>query len=102
MHNTIDGNLSQVRDRKVVDRRNGSYHHHLLTELGDLEHKIPHMRTVSAISVLKHFARRLLPVERLVLLAFLLGLSTRKVAKPCCRFWENLSVSPPSVKLLNN
>jgi transposase-like protein len=65
----------------LADRRNGSYSRHLLTELGDLELQIPRTRTVSAISVLKRFSRRVLPVERLVLLAFLLGLSTRKVGQ---------------------
>ncbi len=81
MHNTIDAYLSQVRDRGLADRRNGSYTRHLVTELGDLELQIPRTRTVSAISVLRRFARRVLPVERLVLLAFLLGLSTRKVGQ---------------------
>jgi len=81
MHNTMDTYLSQVRDRGLSDRHNGSYPRHLLTELGDLELQIPRTRTASAISVLKRFARRVLPVERLVLLAFLLGLSTRKVGQ---------------------
>jgi putative transposase len=81
MHNTIDSYLSHARERELADRRNGSYSRHLLTELGDLELQIPRTRTVSAISVLKRFARRVLPVERLVLLAFLLGLSTRKVGQ---------------------
>ena len=81
MHNTIDAYLSQVRDRGLSDRRNGSYSRHLLTELGDLELQIPRTRTASAISVLKRFARRVLPVERMIMLAFLLGLSTRKVGQ---------------------
>ena len=81
MHNTIDAYLSQAQEQQLADRRNGSYSRHLLTELGDLELQIPRTRTVSAISVLKRFARRVLPVERLVLLAFLLGLSTRKVGQ---------------------
>ena len=81
MHNTLDAYLSQVRDRGLVDRRNGSYPRHLLTELGDLELHIPRTRTASAISVLKRFARRVLPVERMVMLTFLLGLSTRKVGQ---------------------
>ena len=81
MHNTMDAYLSQVRDRGLSDRRNGSYSRHLLTELGDLELQIPRTRTASAISVLKRFARRVLPVERMIMLAFLLGLSTRKVGQ---------------------
>ena len=81
MHNTLDAYLSQARDQGLADRRNGSYPRRFLTELGDLELQIPRTRTVSAISVLKRFARRVLPVERMVLLAFLLGLSTRKVGQ---------------------
>jgi putative transposase len=81
MHNSMDAYLSQVRDRGLSDRRNGSYPRHLLTELGDLELQIPRTRTASAISVLKRFARRVLPVERMILLTFLLGLSTRKVGQ---------------------
>lgn len=81
MHNSMDAYLSQVRDRGLVDRRNGSYSRHLLTELGDLELQIPRTRTASAISVLKRFARRVLPVERMIMLTFLLGLSTRKVGQ---------------------
>ncbi len=81
MHNSMDAYLSQVRDRELSDRRNGSYPRHLLTELGDLELQIPRTRTASAISVLKRFARRVVPVERMILLTFLLGLSTRKVGQ---------------------
>ena len=81
MHNSIDAYLSQVRERGLVDRRNGTYSRHLLTEVGNLELQIPRTRTTSAISVLKRFARRVFPVERMILLTFLLGLSTRKVGQ---------------------
>jgi transposase-like protein len=81
MHNSIDAYLSQVREQGLVDRRNGAYCRHLLTEVGDLELQIPRTRTTSAISVLKRFARRVFPVERIILLTFLLGLSTRKVGQ---------------------
>jgi transposase-like protein len=81
MHNSIDAYLSQVRERGLVDRRNGAYSRHLLTEIGDLELQIPRTRTASAISTLKRFARRVFPVERMILLTFLLGLSTRKVGQ---------------------
>ena len=81
MHNSIDAYLSQVRERGLVDRRNGAYSRHLLTEVGNLELQIPRTRTTSAISVLKRFARRVFPVERMILLTFLLGLSTRKVGQ---------------------
>jgi transposase-like protein len=81
MHNALDAYLSQIREQGVADRHNGFYSRHLLTELGELELQIPRTRTCSAISVLKRFARRVSPVERLILLAFLLGLSTRKVGQ---------------------
>jgi transposase-like protein len=81
MHNGIDAYLSQIRERGLIDRRNGTYSRHLLTEVGDLELQIPRTRTTSAISVLKRFARRVFPVERMILLTFLLGLSTRKVGQ---------------------
>jgi putative transposase len=50
-----------------------------VTEVGDLELEIPRTRTFSACSILKRFARRTVPVERTILMCFLLGLSTRKV-----------------------
>lgn len=81
MHNHIDTHLNQVREQGFADRRNGSYCRHLLTEIGDLELQIPRTRTLSAISILKRFARRVVSVERLILLTFLLGLSTRKVGQ---------------------
>ena len=81
MQNGIDAYLSQVRERGLADRRNGTYSRHLLTEVGDLELQIPRTRTTSAISVLKRFGRRVFPVERMILLTFLLGLSTRKVGQ---------------------
>ena len=96
MHNSIDAYLSQVRDRGLSDRRNGSYSRHLLTELGDLELQIPRTRTTSAISILKRFARRVLPVERMIVLAFLLGLSTRKVGQALLPILGEL-VSPSTV-----
>lgn len=100
MHNSLDAYLSQVRDRGLVDRRNGSYCRHLLTELGDLELQIPRTRTASAISVLKRFARRVLPVERMIMLTFLLGLSTRKVGQALLPILGE-SVSPSTVSQIS-
>lgn len=79
MHNAIDAHLDQMRALGLPDRRNGSFLSHLLTEVGDLELRIPRTRTFSAHGLLKGFARRSFPVERMILLSFLLGLSTRKV-----------------------
>jgi putative transposase len=54
---------------------------HLLTELGDLELSIPRTRTFSPTALLKSYARRLFPGERLILLVFISGISTRKVGR---------------------
>jgi putative transposase len=79
MHNSIDAHLGQMRTAGLLDRRNGSFPSHLLTEVGDLELRIPRTRTFSAHVLLKRFARRTVSIERTILMAFLLGLSTRKV-----------------------
>ena len=79
MHNAIDAHLGQMRVAGLPDRRNGSFSSHLLTEVGDLELRIPRTRTFSAHTLLKRFARRSASIERTILMAFLLGLSTRKV-----------------------
>jgi transposase-like protein len=79
MHNAIDIFLGQMRAEGLRDRRNGSFPSHLLTEVGDLELRIPRTRRFSARSLLKRFARRSASIERTILMCFLLGLSTRKV-----------------------
>lgn len=81
LHNRVDEYLEQIRNQGLSDRRNGYFGRHLLTELGDLELSIPRTRTFSPIALLKSYARRLFPVERLIMLAFILGLSTRKVGQ---------------------
>lgn len=81
MNNEIDAYLGQKRAGGEADRRNGSYPRHLLTELGDLELGIPRTRTFSPRGLIKRFARRTYPIERLTLLCFLFGLSTRKVGQ---------------------
>lgn len=80
MRNAVDDYLHQLQAQDIADRRNGSYRRHLLTELGDLELSVPRTRTFNPIAILKHFARRAAHVERMILLAFVLGLSTRKVS----------------------
>lgn len=42
---------------------------------------IPRTRTFSPIAILRRFARRVVHVERMILMAFILGLSTRKVSR---------------------
>lgn len=83
MHNAIDVHLRQLRAQEapIADRRNGSYRRHLLSEMGDTELSIPRTRTFNPIALLSRFARRVLPVERTILMAFVLGLSTRKVGR---------------------
>jgi putative transposase len=85
MSHWVDRSLQELGARGMADRRNGYFSRHLLTELGDLELAIPRSRTFSAIGILRQvaggLARRAGQVERMVLLAFSLGLSTRKVGQ---------------------
>jgi len=81
LHNRVDEYLEQIRTQGIPDRRNGYFGRHLLTELGDLELAIPRTRTFSPVSLLKSYARRLFPVDRLIMLAFIFGLPTRKVGR---------------------
>lgn len=70
----VDRSLQGLQARDVVDRRNGYFCRHLLTELGDLELSIPRTRTFSAIGIMRQVAgdlgRRAGHVERMILLAF--------------------------------
>ena len=79
LHSRVDSYLHDMQRQGMADRRNGSYVRHLLTELGDLELHVPRTRRFSPAQILKELGRRLHSVERLILLAFALGLSTRKV-----------------------
>lgn len=85
MNHWVDRGLQELAARGLADRRNGYFSRHLLTELGDLELAIPRSRTFSAIGILRQMAgglaRRAGQVERMVLLGFSLGLSTRKVGQ---------------------
>jgi len=81
MDNYIDLRLKQLEQAEVLDRRNGRYVRHLLTELGDLELHVPRTRTFSACAVLRRYARRAYRLDQVILAAFVLGLSTRKVGK---------------------
>jgi putative transposase len=77
----IDRHLADMAERGQADRRNGCYRRWLLTELGALELAVPRTRTLSALRVVQAYARRVRDVDRLILACFVLGLSTRKVAK---------------------
>jgi transposase-like protein len=80
MEQAIDQHLERIAEFGQVDRRNGCYRRHLLTELGDVELAVPRTRTFSALKVVRAYARRAKDVDRMILACFVLGLSTRKVA----------------------
>jgi transposase-like protein len=81
MKNYIDLHLQKIADQGEDDRRNGYFRRHLLTELGDIELRVARTRRVSATGVVKAYARRPAHIDRMILACFVLGLSTRKVAK---------------------
>ena len=69
---------SQIR----LDYRNGSYIRHLLTELGDLEIKVPRLRKrCFKFTILESYSRRTREVDKLILNCFVYGHSTRKVSE---------------------
>jgi putative transposase len=84
----IEGRMSEAIDRHLdelaktdagLDRRNGYYRRHLLSELGDIELAVPRTRLYSPTEVLRAYARRAPEIDRAILAGFVLGLSTRKV-----------------------
>jgi len=80
MGDRIADHLEEMARLEEADRRNGTYIRHLLTELGDIELQVPRTRTMSAVGVVRAYARRVRQVDRMILGCFVLGLSTRKVA----------------------
>ena len=81
MRGHIDDYLEELDIRAGVDRRNGSYSRHLLTELGDIELQVPRTRHYSGLKVVRAYARRAQHIDRMILACFVLGVSTRKVAE---------------------
>jgi putative transposase len=81
MRDRIDRHLEEMGRREVLDRRNGSFSRHLVTELGDIELHVPRSRRVSGVEVIRAYARRVGCVDRMILGCFVLGISTRKVAQ---------------------
>jgi len=83
MDQRIERYLGNVRAEPgpSLDRRNGHYRRWLMTAVGELELQVPRTRTRSAIEVVEAYARRERSVDRLILAAFVLGLSTRKVGE---------------------
>jgi transposase-like protein len=81
MAQAIDQHLDRMAALDEADRRNGSYPRHLLTELGDIELAVPRTRRFAPIAVVRAYARRPEPVDRMILSCFVLGLSVRKVSE---------------------
>ena len=81
MEQRIERYLGDVGRGEAPDRRNGHYRRWLLTGMGAVELAVPRTRTRSAVGVLEAYARRERSVDRLILAAFVLGLSTRKVGE---------------------
>jgi transposase-like protein len=81
MQARLSAHLERCSRQGPSDRRNGSYPRHLLTEVGDLSLQVPRSRRYAPVEVLRAYARRADSVNRMILACFVLGLSTRKVAK---------------------
>ena len=81
MQQRIELYLGNVRLLDNADRRNGHYRRWLLTGLGAVELAVPRTRQYSAAGALAAYARRERSVDQLILAAFVLGLSTRKVGE---------------------
>ena len=81
MTQAIDDHLDRMAVLDESDRRNGSYRRHLLTELGEIELAVPRTRRFAPIGVVRAYARRPAPVDRMILSCFVLGLSVRKVSE---------------------
>jgi putative transposase len=77
----LQNRIADVARRGGADRRNGSYSRRLLTGVGEIELEVPRTRGYSARTVLQKYARRTREVDRMILAAFVLGLSTRKVGE---------------------
>jgi hypothetical protein len=81
MEDMIDDSLKDMDLHGMPDRRNGAYPRNFLSALGNLELCVPRTRRVSACAVLQKYARRALHIDQVILSAFVLGLSTRKVGQ---------------------
>ena len=81
MAEAVDYWLDSLDGLAMRDRRNGSYPRHLLTELGDIELRVPRTRRFCPTEVLRSYARRRPEIDRTILAGFVLGLSTRKVGE---------------------
>ena len=80
MAGRIDRHLEEMAERGEADRRNGSYRRWLMTELGEIELRVPRTRSFSALGVVRAYGQRAAHMDQMILACFVLGLSTRKVA----------------------
>ena len=93
----VAAHLAECRAEGRMDRRNGSYPRRVLTALGELALEVPRTRSFSPAKLLTAYARRAPQIDRLILAAFLLGLSTRKVGQALLRMLgERVSASTVS------
>ena len=81
MAEDVDRWLGNLDGAAASDRRNGAYRRNLLSELGDIELKVPRTRRYCPVSVIRSYARRAPEIDRVILAGFVLGLSTRKVGE---------------------
>ncbi len=81
MATAVDRHLAEMARRGAADRRNGSYSRRLLSEPGRIELHVPRTRRFNPVRIVQAYARRAGRIDRMVLACFVLGLSTRKVAK---------------------
>ena len=81
MAEAVDHWLDSLDGLAMRDRRNGCYPRRLLSELGDIELRVPRTRCFCPTAVLKSYARRAPEIDRTILAGFVLGLSTRKVGE---------------------
>jgi putative transposase len=99
MTSAIEDHLDRMAALDEADRRNGSYPRCLLSELGDIELRVPRTRRFIPTAVLRAYARRPEPVDRMILACFVLGLSTRKVGEALLPILGR-PISPTTVSLV--
>ncbi len=99
MGHAIEDHLDRMAALDLVDRRNGCYRRHLLTELGDIELAVPRTRRFTPIAVVRAYARRPEQVDRMILSCFVLGLSVRKVSEALLPILGR-PISPATVSLV--
>ena len=81
MAEAVDRWLDSLDGLTTRNWRNGHYSRHFLSELGDIELRMPRTRRFCSTEVLKSYARRAPEIDRAILAGFVLGLSTRKVGE---------------------